>query len=96
MGTDRTRAIQDLLVRAEVAHGVYETTELDGRYDEDWPRWYAQWAIDNGLAGLVGRELSVDVVERILASSWSELEASSPTPAESWPAIAADRLLPST
>ena len=33
--------ILDLLKRAAEAHGVYEKAELGGKYDTDWPRWYA-------------------------------------------------------
>ncbi|HEX2765861.1 MAG TPA: hypothetical protein VHR55_04390 [Candidatus Limnocylindria bacterium] len=92
MTDDRADAIRQLLVRAEAAHGAYEANELAGRYDEAWPRWYARFMVDNGLGGTLGREPSVDDVERVLSSSWAESEASSPTPAESWPALVAERL----
>jgi hypothetical protein len=95
MTDDRADAIRQLLVRAEAAHGAYEANELEGRYDEAWPRWYAQFMVDDRLGGLLGREISVDEVERTLSSSWTEAEASSPTPAESWPALVAERLLAS-
>lgn len=34
-------AILDLLTGAAAAHGVYETEELGGIYDDAWPQWYA-------------------------------------------------------
>ena len=30
-----------LLEAAAAAHGVYELEQLDGVYDEEWPKWYA-------------------------------------------------------
>jgi len=33
--------IVNLLKRAAEAHGVYEKTELGGKYDTNWPLWYA-------------------------------------------------------
>ena len=43
MTVDRIEAVTALLVQAEGAHGVYETTELHGVYDQDWARWYAAY-----------------------------------------------------
>lgn len=34
--------LTDALERAAAAHGVYEKEELLGKYDDEWPRWYAQ------------------------------------------------------
>lgn len=33
--------IVDLLRRAAEAHGIYEKAELGGKYDTNWPVWYA-------------------------------------------------------
>ena len=60
MATDRIGALEALLAEAEAAHGVYETTELNGVYDQDWPRWYAAYAVDHGIGALLGRDVSVD------------------------------------
>jgi phosphoserine phosphatase len=30
------------LKQAAAAHGEYETNELNGVYDEQWPEWYAE------------------------------------------------------
>ena len=35
--------LAELLRKAEIAHGEYET-EL-GKRDEDWPVWYAQYIV---------------------------------------------------
>jgi hypothetical protein len=87
--TDRTSAIGALLGEAEAAHGVYETTELDGVYDTDWPRWYAGYAVDHGIGELVGRSVGVDELAELLASSWGRFQAADPKPSEPWQAFIA-------
>ena len=44
-----TEAIDALLVRAAAAHGEFEETELQGVYDQAWPRWYATYAVEHGI-----------------------------------------------
>lgn len=41
-----TAIFLDLLKQAAAAHGVYEKNELGGKYDDDWPRWYAAHMTD--------------------------------------------------
>ena len=41
--------------QAEMAHGRYEATELNGVYDQHWPRWYAAYAVEHGIGALVDR-----------------------------------------
>ncbi|MEU4393951.1 hypothetical protein [Kribbella sp. NPDC023855] len=38
---DQTGIILDALQRAAAAHGVHEAEELGGKFDEQWPLWYA-------------------------------------------------------
>jgi hypothetical protein len=38
---DTEAIILDLLKRAAEAHGVHEKNDLGGKYDTDWPLWYA-------------------------------------------------------
>jgi hypothetical protein len=57
-------ALRDLLRQAGAAHGEYETTVLNGVYDEAWPTWYAEWLLTHGFNELVhgshsGSELAV-------------------------------------
>ena len=92
MTPDRVRAIDDLLVRAESAHGAYERTELDGVYDEDWPRWYAAFAVEHGIGALVGREVTADELAAFLARTNAELERSDPKPDEPWSVYTARRI----
>lgn len=90
--TDRTDAIQDLLVETEKAHGAYEATELNGVYDEDWPRWYASYAIEHGLGDLVGGEVTPDRLADLLARGFDEFKQAQPEPAEPWSASLARRI----
>jgi hypothetical protein len=81
---DQAKAIADLLVGAQQAHGVYEATELNGVYDREWPRWYASYAVDHGIGDLLGRELDVDRLADLLATGYAEFERIDPSPAEPW------------
>jgi hypothetical protein len=90
--TDRIGALEALLGQTEAAHGVYETTELNGVYDKQWPTWYAAYALDHGLGELLGRPVTVAEVEQLLASSWAEIRAPDSNPSEPWAAYTARRL----
>ena len=92
MATDRIGSLEALLTEAEAAHGVYETTELNGVYDQEWPRWYAEYAVDHGIGALMGRPITADELARFLASSWDELQKGDPTPTDPWATNAARRL----
>ena len=92
MTDDRIRALEGLLAAAEEAHGVYETSELNGVYDEGWPRWYAQYALDHGIRDVLGRNVTVDELAAFLAVSWDEAQGADPRPTEPWPAYTARRL----
>jgi hypothetical protein len=92
MPTDRIGAIEALLTEAESAHGVYETTELNGVYDEDWPRWYAGYAVEHGIGALLGRPITADELTERFTSAWSEFKDVDPRPAEPWTTFIARRL----
>ena len=92
MTTDRIDALDALLVETEAAHGVYETTKLNGVYDQDWPRWYAEYAVDHGIAALLGREVSADEVARAMATSFDEFKQIDPRPTDPWSTWIARRL----
>jgi hypothetical protein len=85
-------AIAALLDRAKAAHGVYEETELDGVYDEQWPAWYGAWIVDHGLGELLGHRLGRAEVGDYLARAWDDFRALSQQPAESWTTWTAGRL----
>ena len=91
--SDPVAAVTGLLAETEAAHGAYEATELNGVYDEDWPRWYAAYAVDHGLGTLVGREFTTDELAGLLARAWDEFRAADPPPSEPWGAYMARRIL---
>ncbi len=92
MTPDRVEAIIELLGQAEQAHGAYERAELGGVYDEAWPRWYATYAVDNGIGAMVGHEVSTDDLAGFLTSSNAELQATEPKPTEPWAEYTARRI----
>lgn len=89
---DRTEAVSALLSRTEEAHGTFETTELDGVYDQEWPRWYAVYAVEHGIGALVGRLVTIDRLAEFLGSTFAELKQIEPTPTESWADYTARRI----
>lgn len=92
MEADRVEAINALLLRAEAAHGTYEATELNGVYDQDWPRWYAAFAVENGIGALLGHDVTTDGLAAFLASSHADFEQTDPKPGEPWAAYTARRI----
>lgn len=90
---DRIEAINALLVEAEQAHGVYESTELNGVYDQGWPRWYAAYAVEHGISAMAERDITTDVLAAFLASSYAEFEQTDPRPAEAWATYIARRIV---
>ena len=75
MPSDPVEEIAALLERTEEAHGAYETSELNGVYDDAWPRWYAAFALDHGLAELLGHPITSEEVAAFLAASFAAFEA---------------------
>jgi hypothetical protein len=92
MTTDRITALEGLLMETEAAHGVYETTELNGVYDQEWPQWYAAYAVGHGIGKILGRAVSVDDLAAFFTTSWAELQQADPTPSEPWTASFARRM----
>jgi hypothetical protein len=92
MTADRVTALEALLAETEAAHGEYETTALNGVYDEDWPRWYAEYAVDHGIGAILGRALSADELTHVLATQWTEFEHADPRPTDPWERYIARRL----
>jgi len=91
-GDDRTEAVTALLAETEQAHGVYETTELNGVYDQEWPAWYAASAVEHGIGALVGHHVTVDRLAKFLASTFADFKRIEPTPSEGWAAYTARRI----
>jgi len=85
-------ALTALLARTGEAHGVYEESELNGVYDQQWPRWYAGYAVDHGIGTLIGHDITADELARFLASSNADLERIEAAAREPWPAYTARRI----
>ena len=92
MPSNQIQSLETLLGETEAAHGAYETTELNGVYDQDWPRWYATWAVDHGIGELLGRGITVDELATLLARGWDDMRQAGPDSAEPWAAAMARRL----
>jgi hypothetical protein len=92
MEMDQTDAIRALLERTEAAHGTYESTELNGVYDEDWAGWYAAYAVEHGIGAIVGRAVTADELEPFLARVHVEFTQVEPNPQEPWAAYTARRI----
>jgi hypothetical protein len=65
---------------------------LNGVYDEAWPQWYAEHAVDHGIGRLLGRDIAADELAAFLTKSWEEMEQSDPKPTEPWSTFTARRI----
>ena len=92
MTTDRIAALEALLAETEAAHGAYESTELNGVYDQEWPRWYGAYAVEHGIGEIVDRPVSAGELAEFLTLSWSELQQTDPKPSEPWTTSFARRI----
>ena len=92
MSTERIAAVHALLVQAQEAHHEFEATDLKGVYDEEWPRWYAAYAVEHGLGAHLGHAITIDRLAQFLADSYVEFEGTEPKPTEPWPAYIARRI----
>jgi hypothetical protein len=85
-------AIKELLDQTEEAHGQFETTTLKGVYDQEWARWYAEYAVEHGIGALLGRSVAADELQQFLASTFVDLKQAEPKPTEPWSAYTARRI----
>ncbi len=51
--SEKITQIASLLSNAGAAHFRYETDELGGQYDTEWPHWYAGYLFEHGLSELI-------------------------------------------
>lgn len=92
MEADRSTAVAELLRRAELAHAEHEAKDLGGVYDQEWPRWYASYAVDHGLAEILGHEVTGDRLTAFLADSYAEFASADPRPSTPWAEHTASRI----
>lgn len=93
MAADRTESISALLAETEAAHGTFEATELKGVYDQDWPRWYASYAVEHGIGERLGHDINTDKLAGFLAKRYAEFDQADPKPSEPWTAYMARRIV---
>ena len=82
--------LKNLLEQAGQAHHEYEQEQLDGQRDEDWPRWYAAWLLENGMASQIMPPPNQENLAEQLAAITDQHEASSSD--QDWAAFAAQQL----
>ncbi len=70
MSSNSVNEIAQLLSQAGSAHHVFEQTVLKGVYDQEWPRWYAEYVVEHGLSHLLEREVTVEQVSRFFTESY--------------------------
>ena len=93
-GTDASvYAVSALLSKTEAAHGQYETTELQGVYDQAWPAWYGAYAVEHGLGEVIGHAITAEQLTAFLTNAWTDFAAADPKPSEGWAAYTARRIV---
>jgi hypothetical protein len=84
-------AVAALLSQAGSAHGVYEESELNGVYDQNWPDWYAAYLVEHSLGQLLGSSLSVEQLSALLKQYDQDYKRERPR--LGWPQFYAERLI---
>lgn len=92
MEADRSTAVAALLREAELAHAEHEANDLGGVYDQEWPRWYATYAVGHGLAEILGHDVTEDDLATFLADSYAEFASADPRPSAPWAEYTASRI----
>ena len=73
------------------AHAAYETAELGGVYDQQWPAWYARYLVEHGIGALLDRAVTTEELAALLAACDEAYKRENS--AASWPDYYAQRLL---
>jgi hypothetical protein len=89
---ERVGQINALLEQAGEAHGRYEAAELNGIYDQEWPRWYAAHVVEHGIGDLLGHAVTTEQLATFLASSNLDLERIEAELREPWATYTARRI----
>ena len=83
--------LSELLQQTRAAHHDFEIMELGGGRDEQWPAWYAQYLLDNGMAELLSLQPNSDSLAALLEQGSREHKAASSS--EDWTSYTARYLL---
>jgi hypothetical protein len=84
-------AIASLLTQTGQAHHLYEQAILKGVYDQQWPTWYADYALKQGIEHLLERPLTLEQMSQLLQEVNEQYEAENPP--ISWANYSAQKLL---
>jgi 8-oxo-dGTP diphosphatase len=90
MASESEPRIAALLSEAADSHHTYEQEELGGARDEGWAAWYARYALDRGLDGMVAQPLSPERLTELLTESTEEHERAGSS--EDWASYTAARI----
>ncbi len=93
MESERTDRLIALLNESERVHGHYEKTELNGVFDQEWPQWYGAYAVDHGLAEILGHDVTADATGAFVARAYADYEQMDPKPDASWAEVLGPRML---
>jgi hypothetical protein len=88
---NKTAALIDMLTKTENAHGEYESTVLNGVYDQNWPDWYATYLVQNGLDTHIGRKIAAETLSHFLRDTYALFKQENPT--TTWQAYIAQKML---
>ncbi len=85
METTAETAVAALLRETETAHGAYETNDLGGVFDQEWPAWYAAYLLDHGLGHHLPAAENLDIANLAamlarLAADYERGDKASPWP----------------
>ena len=94
MDPNPERDLAALLAEAEAAHGEYETRDLGGVFDQDWPRWYAAYLLERGAGDLLPGGATIAELTGRLVDCDAAYQREQP--AEPWPHYYARHLLASS
>jgi hypothetical protein len=85
-----TTEIATLLTQAGHEHHIYEQTVLKGVYDEDWPTWYADYLMQNGLETLLNQPVTTEQLSQFLSAGYVVYQREGVT--QSWADYTAEQL----
>jgi hypothetical protein len=88
---EKIKEVEFLLSMAGNAHHSYEKKVLNGRADEQWAEWYADYLIGHGIDNVIGDRLAAEILTRFLLET--ERERLSDATRLNWTEFAARKLV---
>ncbi len=91
MSQTNTTVLAALLTQAGNAHHTYEQTILEGKYDEDWAAWYADYVIQQGLGNVLNQPVTKEQVSQFLSKSYQVYQQENST--QNWADYTAEQMV---